>query len=330
MRNPAVRLRRALGVLWLADAALQAQPALFGRGMVQAILLPAAQGQPSVLAQMIHLAAHMWAIAPAGWNTAAVVIQAALGLVLWSDSPHLYRPALAVSALWAVAIWAVGEGMGGLLTGTASIVSGTPGSALVYAALALSLLAGGGAGTLHRRLSCLVGAYWTLGTALALSAAERSPAVLSGIGRQMAAIAQPAILSYTLGRTAVWLGHTGAWMTLALVAAFAALAVLWWLPLAGATVAIRLAATLTVLAGLWWYGMDLGVLGGTATDPNTAPVIALAALVASSAVAKRRKVQLAWIARRGPGRRPAATQLPGLSAFQNTVVEHGRPSGNRA
>lgn len=34
--------------------------------------------------------------------------------------------------------------------------------------------------------------------------------------------------------------------------------------------------SLAVLFVLWWIGMDFGVLGGVGTDPNTAPLMALA------------------------------------------------------
>ena len=50
--------------------------------------------------------------------------------------------ALAASIAWALAVWWLGEGLGGVLTGAASPVTGAPGAALLYALAAVLLLAG--------------------------------------------------------------------------------------------------------------------------------------------------------------------------------------------
>jgi hypothetical protein len=49
------------------------------------------------------------------------------------------RPALAGSVVWGLAVWWLGEGLGGLLTGAASPASGAPGAALLYALAAVLL-----------------------------------------------------------------------------------------------------------------------------------------------------------------------------------------------
>ena len=48
-------------------------------------------------------------------------------------------PGLAVSAVWAVIVWVAGEGVGGLLGGPSSVLSGYPGAALLYGVAAAVL-----------------------------------------------------------------------------------------------------------------------------------------------------------------------------------------------
>ena len=49
------------------------------------------------------------------------------------------RLALAASIAWAAGVWWFGEGLGGVLTGNASPVGGTPGAVIIYALLAVLL-----------------------------------------------------------------------------------------------------------------------------------------------------------------------------------------------
>ncbi|MFF2809551.1 hypothetical protein ACFVT2_20675 [Streptomyces sp. NPDC058000] len=49
------------------------------------------------------------------------------------------KPALAASIAWSLGVWWFGEGVGGVLTGTASPVSGAPGAVILYALLAVLL-----------------------------------------------------------------------------------------------------------------------------------------------------------------------------------------------
>lgn len=131
-------LRMVLGLLWLTAACLQAQPWMFTTGFAKAGLAPAAAAQPFWLADAIRIAATVTYAHPALANTAFVVLQAALGLaMLW---PRTARTALVVSTGWALAVWVVGEGLGGLLTPMNSVLTGSPGAALLYAVLAVAAL----------------------------------------------------------------------------------------------------------------------------------------------------------------------------------------------
>jgi hypothetical protein len=130
----AVRARRtlqvALGLIWLADGLLQFQPFMFGRGFVTKIIAPNAIGQPAVVAAPVTFAAHLIEPRVALFNAVAATTQVLIGLGL------LYRPtvkpALLVSFGWALNVWWIGEGLGGLATSTASPLTGAPGPALLY------------------------------------------------------------------------------------------------------------------------------------------------------------------------------------------------------
>ena len=72
---------------------------------------------------------------PAACNAVFATIQLVLAAgLLWRPA---VRAALAVSVAWSLAIWWLGESLGGMFTGAASPLSGAPGAVLLYALLAL-------------------------------------------------------------------------------------------------------------------------------------------------------------------------------------------------
>ncbi len=125
----------ALGVLWLADGALQLQPFMFGRGFVNQILMPAYMGSPAGVTGPALAFTRLILHAPGAWNTAFAVTQLLLGAAL------LWRPAvragLAGSVVWALAVWWFGEGLGGVLSGSASPLTGAPGAVILYGLIAV-------------------------------------------------------------------------------------------------------------------------------------------------------------------------------------------------
>jgi hypothetical protein len=130
------RLQLLLAGLWLLDGVLQLQSAMFTR-QFPAMLAESAAGQPGAVAGPVTWAARLITEHPAPANAAFAALQIALGLGLaWRPA---VRPALAGSVIWGLAVWWLGEGLGGLLTGTASPVDGAPGAALLYAVTAVLL-----------------------------------------------------------------------------------------------------------------------------------------------------------------------------------------------
>jgi hypothetical protein len=135
--RPAITRRRlqiALGVLWLIDGALQAQPFMFTRGFATQVIAATGQGQPGFVAAPVHWVSTVIAAHPVIWNIPSVAIQLALGAGLLHR--RTAKAALAASIAWALAVWYLGEGLSGLASGQASLLTGAPGSALLLAVLA--------------------------------------------------------------------------------------------------------------------------------------------------------------------------------------------------
>jgi hypothetical protein len=119
-----------LGLIWLLDGALQFQPYMFGKTFITGVIDPNAVGQPAIIAEPITWIANLIAPHVTVFNAFAATLQVAIGLGL------LYRrtvkPALVASFVWALGIWFTGEGLGMILTGNASPLTGWPGAALLY------------------------------------------------------------------------------------------------------------------------------------------------------------------------------------------------------
>jgi len=72
-------------------------------------------------------------------NTIFATIQLLIGLGI-AFRPTV-RLALAVSIAWSIGVWWFGEGLGGVLSGTASPLNGAPGAVIIYALLAVAAVA---------------------------------------------------------------------------------------------------------------------------------------------------------------------------------------------
>lgn len=130
-------LQITLGLIWLLDAALQYQPYMFTRAFARDVIAPTAEGSPAFIAGPVSWTARLIAEQPAAWNAAFATIQLLLAVgLLWRPT---VRPALAASVAWALGVWWLGEGAGGMLAGGASPLTGAPGAALLYVPLAVLL-----------------------------------------------------------------------------------------------------------------------------------------------------------------------------------------------
>ena len=125
-----------LGLLWLLDGLLQFQRAMLTPKFAVEVIAPAGAGEPGFIAgpvgELVRIILHQ----PVMMDVAFGLIQLALGAgILYARTA---RRALAASVAWAVLVWYLGEGLGGLAGGSSSLLTGAPGAALLYAVLALA------------------------------------------------------------------------------------------------------------------------------------------------------------------------------------------------
>ena len=108
--DPRRTLQLALGALWLLDGMLQFQPAMFGRGFPQ-MLAGSARGNPAVVARPITWSAGIIGHHVVALNALFAAIQLLIGLgIAWRPAVKF---ALAGSVVWSLAVWWLGEGLGG-------------------------------------------------------------------------------------------------------------------------------------------------------------------------------------------------------------------------
>lgn len=275
------RLQLALGLIWFADGVLQLQPFMFTRSFVTQIIAPNTIGQPRFVAWPITLTEHLIEPRVALFNAFAATIQILIGLGL------LYRPTVKVALLssfaWALGVWWIGEGLGGLFTGAASPLTGAPGAALLYVFAGMIMWPGNGRPEARRPLQ---GALGERGTLVAWSLLWLGLAALWLLPANRAADAvRDQIASAPSG--ASWLSSIqstlaalteGHGVVIAIVAAglsaVIGLAVFLdrW-----AAHSLALAFVLGLIYFVIGQGMG-GILTGSGTDPGTGPLLVWLAL----------------------------------------------------
>lgn len=295
-------LRRALGVLWLADALVKILIPSGDRAVAQAYeQIMAAETGPPGLHYFLAWETRLFAEHPFLWWLPATV---ELCIGAWLTARPGSRRALAVSAVWALVVWVAGEGAGGLFGGVASVLTGYPGAALLYAVAAVLLFprreprpepgAAAEAGVL--------GFYWSRVTWLALwlGAAFFTAAPQTGEGGLVFMLSTnqveaPGPLGSLDSAELRWLtlGHSN---LLGIVVAAACLA-------AGFTVFLgvvpRLFLTLGALIALaGWVAVENlgGILTGSSTDVGSGPLLILLAVAFWPAGGHARR----WLARPQP------------------------------
>jgi hypothetical protein len=136
------RLVQILGALWLIDGLLQLQPQMFTMNMVNGVMVPLVQAQPSLIATSLNRITAVTTDNLTLVNLIIAVVQIGMGVCLLVGSrsypaSRLAKGAVIVSIFWALIVWYGGEGMSLLLTGQASILTGAPGAVLLYPLLGL-------------------------------------------------------------------------------------------------------------------------------------------------------------------------------------------------
>jgi hypothetical protein len=316
MRNDSPRVTRrgvqiTLGLLWLLNGALKFQPALLTSAFARQVIAPAGQGQPGFISWPVHEAASIIAHSPAAADIVFGLIELALGAGL------LYRRtarwALAASVGWALSVWYLGEGLGGLFGGGASLLTGAPGSALMYAVVAVTVWPrrdGRPAGQRPARWAAAAwAAVWLGGALLQLLPGSDTNASLS-MALSMNASGAPGWLAGLDNHLAAWAPWEGVSLVLDLVVLQAAIGLG---VLAGPR--IRRAAVLggiVLSLAFWVTGQGLGELwSGISTDPETAPLLILLGVTVLGAAP--------WRSAAAPGHRPGPEPASTASPLTVTV-----------
>ncbi|HEY2551711.1 MAG TPA: hypothetical protein VGI64_14165 [Streptosporangiaceae bacterium] len=274
-------LQLCLALAWLLDAALQYQPFMFRPSFVTTIIEPAVAGNPGLVTSTAgwasQLMLHQVALSNAVFATIQLVI--AVGLLC----RRTVRPALVLSICWALAIWWLGEGMGGVLTGL-SPLAGVPGAALLYALIAIlvwpsppgpagrttSVAGAGPAGGTAAKIAWL--AVWGCLAHYLLLPANRAPEAISQVLSDTDG--QPRWLAAVLRGLSEAAAHHGPEISVVL----AVLCVGIGLALLARSL-VRPALVLAAALGIMLFiaqGLG-GILTGQGTDPGTGPLLILLA-----------------------------------------------------
>jgi hypothetical protein len=281
----------ALGVLWLLDAALQLQPFMFTADFARQVLAPSGQDQPVWVSAPTDFFARLIAGHPAPLNVGFALVQLALGIGFLV--PRLVRPAIVGSVAWSAGIWWFAEGLGGLATGNASVVTGAPGAVLLYGVLALAVWPATADRNPHAADDAAIAGWfpfawlvlWLGGALLQLLPSQRGTAALHD--QLGSAEGTPAWLTSMHHLAGTVLSHAGSAAFIALVAAMVLIGLGG---LAGRPWRTATAVAGAVLAITFWVlGQNIGELySGQATDPNTGPLIVLMALALVGSTASTR------------------------------------------
>jgi hypothetical protein len=275
-------LQLCLAGIWLFDAVLQYQAFMFTRRFSQ-MLAATANGNPAVVAGPIIWTARFVGQHAVVANAVFATVQLLLALgIAWRPS---VRFALGASIAWSIGVWWLGEGLGGVLTGAASPLSGAPGPVLIYALLAVLLWPAGPAATAPRFVAARPAgarfarlawfATWASLAYLAVRAAIGTPRSLretiSGI-----ASGERGWLGRIDHATAALVAHHGQQVSVVLGGTLGIIAIGVFLPPRPARAALVLA--MVVAAVIWVVGQDFGgIFTGRGTDPGSAPLLVLLA-----------------------------------------------------
>ena len=252
-----------LGVLWMLDGLLQAQP-LMVTEFVHELVVPLLNGQPRIVVRMMDVGMHLWNAHPLSWDIVAIWVQILIGLgIIFGSDTGVRRLALWISIGWGLIVWIGGEGLGSLLAGGSWFV-GSPGSVILYVLAAFVVLKPpsvwlkpafrdgvrktlAGLWALFALLQAMPGSGWWSTPKLGFDVFTE------------AQMAQPDFISAPLYRLAYLASHDpGLWNAI-FVGLFFILSVIWGL---SRPTRLMWITTMAITVAIWWCGQDLGIFGG--------------------------------------------------------------------
>jgi hypothetical protein len=276
-------LQLALATIWLFDGILQLQSFFFTKSFGLQMISGMAGGNPAVVARPIAWSAttigHHAVLTDAGFALVQIAIAVAIA---WGRTVKI---GLGASVAWAIGVWWIGEGLGGVLNGTANPVNGAPGAVMIYALLAVLLwptdrganapyVAARAVGTPVANALWFV--LWGSLSYFALIGANRSPEDLHHLMGAEAA-GEPGWVAWIDRHVASMVNHNGLAVMVALSVLLGIVAIGTYLRgvLANATVVLAAVIGLT----FWVVGENFGALfTNGATDVNSGPLLILVAI----------------------------------------------------
>lgn len=264
---------RFLGGFWLLDGLLQLQPKMFTPMFVGAVLIPTATAQPEPVRWLLTQGLHLWSTMPMLANLGVAMTQIGIGMALCIPRESWQRTGLWASIGWSLFVWTFGEGLGSVLLPGQSLLTGLPGSALLYAGFSVLIVTyqrNHFTRTLRRGISVL----WAVGAGYQARPLFWKAHFLSEMLRKVAATPSPNWVTSPIYLCAHWVNHAPVVANMLLVSVMLVMA-LWTAASRRPTWRMVLASSV-ILNAFWWIGMDFGVLGGVGTDPNTAPLFLMA------------------------------------------------------
>jgi hypothetical protein len=264
-----------LGLLWILDGFLQFQPAMFTRKFATQVIAPAGEGQPAFVSWPVNEAARIILHQPALADVGFGLIQLALGVgILY---PRTVRWALAASVVWALSVWYLGEGLGDLFGRGATLLTGAPGSALLYAVVAMTVSPRPEKNVKDQRPAWWAAVAWAVlwlgGTLLQVLPGSDTNASIS-MSVAMNASGAPAWFAAVDDHLSALVPYNGVSIIIDLVVlqALVGIGVLMGRRTRLAAVILGIGLSLVY----WVAGQHIGQFwSGITTDPNTAPVMML-------------------------------------------------------
>ena len=322
-------LRIGSGLLWLASAVLLAQPGM-AAGLPSQVIGPSAVTSPAWVQHLAGWAGDTWSYQPVEVSSAALWIEAGIGLwLLAAPRGTSSRLAGLASLIWGLVVWVFGESFGGIFAPGLSWLSGAPGAALLYAVAGALLVLPDRAWRTPRLGRVMLGGLGAFLTGMAVLQAwpgrgfwqgtsAGQPGPLAGLVQSLAGTPQPQALSALLSGFGSLVRAHGFAVNLVVVIALAATG-LAFLATRRRVTGPALAAFVVLCLLAWVLTEDLGFLGGLGTDPGS--MIPMALLAAGGYLALARVPTEEAAAGAAPAEEAPAAPAPAASR---------RPDGWRA
>ena len=263
-------IRLILGILWIVDGILQFQPEM-PYGFLSVVIEPSIQAINNVgVEKFLMIGYNIWLLHPFQFDALSGSLQIFIGVAyLLNRSTKALNYISFISIIWALVIWIFGEGLGGIPESGVSLLTGFPGSALIYIILAVPYISPklGNIKNLQKYFTYTVSAIFLIGGILQIipgntfwTKGQLAYDIYMNINQQGENPIVYAILNHTYVYLLFRENYLNIFMFLLMIASglFILLHIRTGLILA------------TVFVGLTWLlFQDMGIYILPATDPNT-------------------------------------------------------------